>query len=352
MRDINAKNGIEESFVDVDQHKPANSIVIQAGYSTPYLYLLDEDIQRRPTKVKTYSQKKLAAVSRAIYDGHGQGRRDEFMPWIRIRRNFSSPVSNQVFESVGIHKRNHHFLSSLEYHAALQIAFLGAEELRECLPMWPYPHPHPDQEYDDDSQRPPDTVCGLIEIAKNAGIDHGCFVGTKVPYIGTIDMLAAVKSGNGRHLVGVSCKPAEIISQSARAQERVELDRRYCQAIGAHHVLESGTGFNQMLLQQLIWLRPLTSEIRSHRGTTRLQEFSAAFEAFAAERPICDAALAAGQVCQMERAEAFLHWRLGIWLHLIDVDLTRRIQMTKPIRRGRDGVLAKLRARYLGGNHV
>lgn len=328
--------------------QPSNVLVAEAGYSAPYLYLLQEDGQIHPAKSRSYTQKRLSAVSRAIFEGHGQGRRDDYKPWIRIRRNFSSPFSNQVFESVGIHTRNHHFLSSLEYHTALQIAYLGAEELRECLPMWPYPHPHPHQEFDDDCKRPPEIVCGLIEIAKIAGIEHGYFVGTKMPYVGSIDLFTKFRFRDRDHLVGISCKPSEIILRSTRARERLELDRRYCQAIGAHHALGDGTGMIEIFLQQLIWLRPLTTEIRTHRASARLQDFSAVFEMFATERPICDAALAAGNVCLMDSSEAFLHWRLGIWLHLIDIDLTRRIQMTKLIKRGRDVVLEKLRARYLG----
>ncbi len=308
--------------------QPANNVVAQAGYSAPYLYLLQEDGEILPAKSSTYTQKRLAAVSRAIFQGCGQGRRDDYEPWIRIRRNFSSPVSNQVFESVGIHTRNHHFLSSLEYHTGLQIAYLGAEELREGLPMWPYPHPHPDQEFNNESKRPPEIVSGLIEIARIAEIEHGYFVGTKVPYVASIDMLTKIRFRNRGHLVGVSCKPAEIILRSTRARERIELDRRYCHAIGAHHSIEDGMGLIEIFLQQLIWLRPLTTEIRTHRASAQLQDFSTAFEMFAAERPIFDAALAAGNVCLMDSSEAFLHWRLGIWLHLIDIDLTRRIQMT------------------------
>lgn len=331
--------------------QPANGLVAQAGYSAPYLYLLDEDAQIAPAKSKTYTQKRLSAVSRAILHGAGQGRRDDYEPWIRIRKNFSSPVSNQIFESVGIQKRNHHFLSSLEFHTGLQLGYLGGEELRECLPMWPYSHPHPDQEFDDFSKKPPEVVSGLMDIAKSAGIDHGFFVGTNLPYVASIDMLTKIRLGTDRKLVGISCKPAEIILKSARARERLELDHRYCQTIGAFHVVEDGIGQIPLLLQQLIWLRPLTTEIRTYRDSTQLQEFCAAFETFASERAICDAALAAGRVCHLNSSDAFLHWRLGIWLHLIDVDLTRRIQMTKMIHRGQDGVLEKLRTRYLGDRH-
>ena len=113
----------------------ANDVVVQEGYSAPYLYLLDEpeDAPAAPAstrRVRTYSERKREQVERHIRAGRGQGRGDFYQPWIPIRRGHSSPVSHQVFTSVAIQLRNHHFLSKLESYAAVQIAYLGATELR------------------------------------------------------------------------------------------------------------------------------------------------------------------------------------------------------------------------------
>jgi hypothetical protein len=340
------------------ERRRANDVVVQEGYSAPYLYLLEEDAQECAAgsgllrAASRYTLRKLRQIERALREGAGQGRGDAYQPWIRIRRGFSSPVSHQVFESVGVNRRNHHFLSLLEFRTALVTAYLGSTELRECLPMWPYEHPHPN--FDDEAPQrvAPDPVPGLLEIAAAAGIDHGTFIGTKIPYVGTIDLVHRLPSCNGFQYVGISCKPRDIIDRSERARQRLELDRLYCQVIGAWHVIEDGRGLHPEVLKNLQWLCPLTSEIRAHRGTSQLLEFSRYFDECADAMPLRDAAMAAGAKCGLrEREDAFLFLRLGIWTHLVDIDLSQPIRMTRPMRRGAERVLAPLRERYLGEGH-
>lgn len=339
--------------IDPFERTSANAVAVQSGYCAPYLYLLDDDKQPSTHRAQptAYTQRKLCAVSRAIHAGYGQGRGDAFKPWIRIRRNFSSPTSHQVFGSVGLHTRNHHFLSELEFHTALLVSYLGASELRECLALWPYEHPHPDSGLDDDEDRRLDTVTGLIEIARHAGIDHGCFVGTTVPYIASIDLMFRMRLGRIWRLIGISCKPKDITEQSTRAQERIELDRLYCESVGAHHMHEDGAAFDLELIRQVTWMRPLVSDLRAHQRTSRLTDFCARFDEYASERCVSDATIAAGRRTGLNKVDAYMFFRLGVWLHLIDVDLSQRVQMRKQIKRGNARVLQSLKSRYLGAHH-
>lgn len=329
----------------------ASSIAAQSGYSAPYLYLLEDELIPGGRQQKTYTQRKVESVSRAIHAGYGQGRGDSYQPWLRIRRNFSSPVSYQVFDSVALHTRNHHFLSALEFHTALLISYLGAAELRECLPLWPFDHPHPDSGVSEEADIQLEPATGLVAIAKNAGIDHGFFVGTTVPYVASIDLVFRVRQGQTWGLIGISCKPKDIATQSKRAQERIELDRLYCMAAGAHHVHEDGSEINLELVRQVAWMRPLVSDIRTHRQTSRLADFAARFEEYASERSVSDAAIAAGRRTGLNRTNAYSFFRLGVWLHLIDIDLTQRVQMRSQIKRGSKQVLDTLKSRYWGAHH-
>lgn len=339
--------------LDPFERTSANAVAVQSGYSSPYLYLLNEDKQQASGQAPptAYTTRKLSAVSRAIRAGLGQGRGDTFKPWIRIRRNFSSPTSHQVFDSVGIHMRNHHFLSVLEFHTALLVSYLGATELRECLALWPFDHPHPDSGLDDDVDGSLDPATGLLEIAKQAGIDHGCFVGTTVPYIASIDLMFRIRLARMWRLVGISCKPKDIARQSTRAQERIELDRLYCASVGAHHMHEDGAAFDLELIRQVAWMRPLVSDLRAHRGTARLDDFCARFDEYAAEQCVSDSAIAAGRRTGLNSSDAYMFFRLGVWLHLIDIDLSKRVQMRQQINRGNARVLQALRSRYLGVHH-
>lgn len=331
----------------------ANQLAAEAGHSAQHLSLLAELAQAVPSlgTAKNWTQTKLAAVIHAVRNGAGQGRGDHYKPWIRIRRNFSSPVSHQVAESVGINARSHHLLSKLEFRAALLSAYLGvSHELREGLPMWPFEHPHPGADLSCTSVQP-QSVQGLMDIAHDAGIAHGHYVGTKLPYIGTIDLMHTITIGGRQMLLGISCKPHSLIISSERNRERLELDRRYCISIGAHHVIEHGQGLDELLIKQLQDFKPLTSEIRKYRGTSQLADFAGHFDRVADSEPISDAARYAGACVGLDAGGSYLFFRLSIWLHMIDIDLSQPLQMNRPIKRGADRVLAALHQRYTGGTH-
>lgn len=351
--------GIEIAPPDPVARSHADPFAAQSGRNAQHAHLIASSMEaaRAVRPMSDWTRIKLASVITAIRAGAGQGRGDNFAPWLRIRRNFSSPVSHQVAESVGINARNHHFLSKLEFHTAILIAYLGASsELREGLPMWPFEHYHPGAHLGS-TRIQPRRVPGLLEIARDAGISHGCFVGTKVPYIGTIDQMhTTAYTDQGAMLLGVSCKPAALVHTSERNRERLELDRRYCQVTGALHVIEYGldfkTAYYKLLLKQLRDFKPLTSEIRKHRGTQRLLDFAGNFERSADAQPVGDAACLAGAQVGLDRAQSYLFFRVAAWTHLVDIDFSQPLQMEKPIKRGAGRVLDALRARYFGGSHV
>lgn len=321
-----------------------------AGYCAPYLHLLEEEKSRSPIKTSPtrYTTRKLAQVRQALREGRGQGRGENYQPWIRIRKNFSSPTSYQVFDNVSINRRNHHFLSRLEFETALQVAYLGASELRECLPAWPVEHPHPDSGIDEDKDARRDLVPGLLELARRSGIDHGFFVGTTVPYVASLDLMFRIGRDTNSTLVGISCKPKSIVAQSVRAVERIELDRLYCLATQTHHVHEDGTNFNPVLVKQLKAIRPLPTELHTYGSTPQLADFVGDFELYANDRCILEAATSAGKRAKLSTEDALMFFRLGVWLRKIDIDLSVPYLMKSQIRRGSHRTITTLAQRYLG----
>ncbi|MEA3395282.1 MAG: hypothetical protein U9R55_11700 [Pseudomonadota bacterium] len=312
------------------------------GYLSEYR-LLDRVNRMSNNKLKkSYTDRKLAQVQRWIREGRGQGRGEAYSPWIRITRGFSSPTSHQVFGALSIHERNHHFLSKLEHHTALQLAFLGAVELRECLPMWPTEHKHPIREHSDAR------TIGLLEIAQDAGIEHGNFVGSNVPYIASLDIMATVGWNGQRHHLGISCKPDEIYRNSTRAHERVTLDAIYCQTVGARHLREGGKTFDPILIRNLEAYRPTRREVLQWSGSEQLTLVSALLNEPDDGCPLHLRISQAGRAAGVSEILAGTLWRVGLWLHLIDIDMSRRISMLRPIQRGRDSCLRRLAEHFLG----
>ena len=313
----------------------------EEDYAAAYAFFLHEDRHITPQRRRSFSEKKLDQVFRWIKQGRGQGRGEAYQPWLRITRGYSSPVSHMVFAALSVHRRNHHLLSKLEHHTGLLLAYLGATEMREGLPMWPTEHPHP--------LNPSVGTCnGLLAIADEANIEHGNFVGTNVPYVATLDFMATILwKGRPIHL-GVSCKPEAIFQASQRARDRAQLDALYCQQVGALHINESGKSFHPQLIKNLTTYRPSLTEIEERKGTTQLEEFCACVNESGAKLPLFEAITTAGVKVDADHSQASQLWRVGLWMHQIDIDLTERVAMLQPMRCGGRKTREKLAQHFLG----
>jgi hypothetical protein len=187
-----------------------------------------------------------------------------------------------------------------------------------------------------------------MDIAKEAGIEHGSYVGTDVPYVASLDMLVTVKWQGSYHHIGVSCKPDEILKSKPRAQERTALDEIYCATIGARHIKEGGASIDLNLVRNLKNYRPSISEIHNWSGTQKLLKFSQWINESSSRNSLHEEINNAGKVVKVDTQTAGAIWRVGVWLKLIDVDLAQPLSMLQPMRRGRDHSLVKLANHYLG----
>lgn len=121
-------------------------------------------------------------LSNLIRLGLGSGRDDYYKSWIRIRRRVSSPISNLYSLANPLHTRPLQLLSGLEFQAANTALWLSCGEIREQHPLWPWEHRHPKSGRNGQLDSRLGKVTGLLEIAKDAGIDHGVYPGTHIPF--------------------------------------------------------------------------------------------------------------------------------------------------------------------------
>src|SRR5579871_3165360 len=78
-----------------------------------------------------------------IVEGRGTGTGDYYQPWIKITRTTSSPNSNLSIVPMPGLRRLCHFLSRGERAVAHVMWWLGAEDVREQYPLWPWEHRAP-----------------------------------------------------------------------------------------------------------------------------------------------------------------------------------------------------------------
>lgn len=184
----------------------------------------------------------LAKIAARIQAGEGSGHLARYSPWLQIKRRNTSPDSNQLVAWLPLLRRSTHFFARAEYYTALLLLWLGAEDVREQYPLWPMPHPHPL----DGAVGAPCNLSwskGLLAIAAAAGIDHGYDVGTRIPYIATIDLLATVRMAGQPELIFVSSKPNpdNPAASDWRMYERLELERRYAEDLGCRYYVASSS---------------------------------------------------------------------------------------------------------------
>lgn len=274
-----------------------------------------------------------------IEQNFGQGRNEGYKAWIRVTRRLSSPVSNLLSVNVPIHKRQLNALAfSTEYIAMLVASWLGACEIRDQMPMWPWPFIHPaaglNREIDQSLPDPP----GLIEIAKKGGIDHGRYVGTNVPYVATVDLMLRMSpcqsEANKQKLVMWSCKPEGKISSTDefRMHERLKLAELYAEAVGAFSCTFSETTVSKTLAANLEWMTPLRSELQKIYADGGIYDFGGLLRQFSAQETLGRAIANAAKHMRLRNEDGHAYFRACAWLGLIDLDFREPVLMSRKMR--------------------
>lgn len=287
-----------------------------------------------------------------VDDRRGQGWGMSYLPWLWIRRRNPSPVSNQVAGAMlpGLN-RECCFLARTEWLIALLCYWLGALDVREQFPLWPWHHPHPLEGVLPGQTGVLPTSVGLVEIAKDAGIDHGRFVGSNVPYCATTDVVATVQGQDGLRLAAIAVKAKKALLEAEpadRALERLELERRYHKALGDHFEVATEELVPETFGGQLVWFSSAARLSPGLDDPLRVLEFSLAFEDAAPrgtiESAINDVSIRMG----LSSSDGNLLFRHCAWTRLIDIDLSYDVEMTYPPRRGSAHLVSVLRQKLFG----
>ena len=296
----------------------------------------------------------LVTLAEFIKQGFGTGRLFDYKPWLRIRRRLSSPISKQVFCNLTLRPSNHHLLSGLEYKTGLLNSWLGPKELRESFPLWPNPHPHPQAGLRSEIRLQWDESPGLLDIAKDAAIDHGFFPGTKIHYVATNDLLFWVPSKLPllKQLVFISCKPKKEIVTKQRVRERLELERRYALLNGGIHLIETGENLPTKVIDNLDWILPLRHEVLTIGKSAKHSDFSALLMDLSKQVTLGQAIDRSRTAFGLTVAEGFQFFRVGVWMHTIDIDLNFPVVMSKPMRLDGGKTLSLWRNHYWYPNGV
>lgn len=289
-----------------------------------------------------------------IESGAGMGHGESYQPFLQIRRWNPSPVSTQVLSALPPYERTGHFFSLSEWCIALLASWAGCL-VREQFPLWPWPHPHPHYDLGDDWGISLPRSVGMKALCRSAGIRHGVFPGTKIPYIWTIDLALSLPwvEEPAKRCAFISIKPLEserysYIDPLDRGAQKLEMERRYTQEMGIGYFIGDSSLFPNELWANLDWLRASASPPHS-MWTVSLASFLDRYGDSLQERPIVELIqrLTVDYSLPPPVAEYLIHHCL--WNQIIDCDLSRYINTSNPAKAGGRRLIQQFRASLMGG---
>lgn len=282
--------------------------------------------------------------------GRGIGTGDRYQPWISIKRGGTSKTSNQSYTRMPGLTRHCCFLSRGEYALAHVLRWLGVEDVREQYPLWPWAHRSPYCAVETKAKRPDHP--GMVTVAKDAGIRIFNYPGLQIPAILTIDLLVTIRRDIDQppQLLGISCKPKDLYlraTSTERLRERLELDRRYCNAASIPHLLLHPEQIPSVLVRQLEWLAPRASrlELESLRTSPAYRRFVDRLRKHIYDTPAHRVIGEAGHAVSWVPKVAERHARTAIWCQDIDIDLIAPVLLHEPLRLGGVALKHEIRRR-------
>lgn len=297
-----------------------------------------------PPQTGRMTPKKLEALIRA---GYGQGHFQRYKPWLRVTKRDSSPVSFVGHLPSPQFARLHHFRAIAERQTIQLATWLGAADVREQYPMWPWPHLHPAVGLE--GVEDPGPVRGLVDIAADARIRHGNFPGTRLPYIGTIDIMTSWRRDGSWLLIALDNKPAETVYADkivSRVRERLELARRYCVECQIRHLIIHAELLPKELTTNIDALAP-TARLQSHETPLYL-EVVESLQAYGYTQSPLTILNSIASRRSVSISELQKHFHLALWRLDVDHDLTLPFNPEEPLRKGGLAVKKQLRSAWLG----
>lgn len=271
-----------------------------------------------------------------IESGVGSGFGENYQPWIQIKRWNPSPVSTQVVKPLPPFKRPCHFLSKAEYSLALIFSWIGCE-FREQFPLWPWPHPHPETGRNILVDTYLNESLGLIHLCDQAGIEHGNFIGTSIPYIWTIDFCLHLPwvTARSSSTCLVSVKPmnsmiAKVGNALDRTLEKLEIERRYTAEINAQYLIGDHKAFSSTLIGNLDRIHSCAHIPRTHKAYKIAQAFLDQNEHRLASEPSSYAYQTLMKSFGCDEKTAALIQNHLVWHQVIDCDLSKPLVADKP----------------------
>lgn len=292
----------------------------------------------------------LSLLASYFREGRGFGHGENYRAFIQLRRWNASPVSVQTYGCVPPHRRRMHFLCRSEWLIALLLAWAGCH-IREQYPLWPWNHRHPLYGLRPDLDEKLGWSSGTRALCARSGIKHGLFVGTDIPYVWTMDLVATLAWLPPEQLscALVSVKPISSeaytgdIDPLARGPEKLEVERQYANELALRYFVADRSLYPGDLLGQLELFSAAACIPSEHPLNDRLARLLVTQGSELGRTPPVEWKGRLLMDYGASDAEADFALHHIFWNQLVDVDLTREVSMEDPPRPGGRALRTALR---------
>jgi hypothetical protein len=291
-----------------------------------------------------------------IMDGRGQGHGSAYRPWLQMSRRRAPSNANVNFRYLSTLGRHGHFLSSNEWHIALWLMWLGLDDLREQFPLWPFRHPHPLYGRPELATTVLPWSRGTIAMAKDLGIKHGVFIGTRIPYIATTDFMISIKDQtNSLTAIAIAAKPEDIVNGKksiARVNERLILEMACMSEIGIRWFLLSNGDIPCAFRENLELCQHAAKLPEQLANNNLVIDFCSTMTEWLKSGASIGDALANSSAA-LKLIDAAPHALLyhGLWHRLIPIDLREPIVLSHAANLTDFSWAIEMKEQILGGRH-
>jgi len=192
-------------------------------------------------------------------------------------------------------------------------------------------------------------------ICMEAGIKHGVFVGTNIPYVWTIDLCLTMPWIDDRTKASclVSVKPLEserylYVDPLDRGPEKLEGERRYAQDLGIPYFVGDRSLYPGPLFAQLEYLSEAARLPLNHPWSATLSRFLDTQGNDIASYPLCDVCDKLQKDYRATTEEATFLLNHILWNQLVDCDLSIQVKTSLPPRPGGRSLQTSIRSSIQG----
>lgn len=270
-------------------------------------------------------------IERWVLDGRGQGHHHDYEAWIQIARRGSPSGGNLQDRYIPQFDRFFDLMSANELQVGRFILWLGVDDLREGFPCWTVPHPHPLYLHPEFCASPIPWSHGTIRCAEALGIKHPTFVGTKIPYVLTLDFLATLRTPTGVRAVAIPVKPDEAdVPLKESDLLKLAITKEYCSKLNIPWRLASGSMIPPTLnsnLEICIHYSGLLSTAEQSISETFFDELN---QRLGPDHPIHETLTTIEQSMCLDQATVTRLFYRALWFRKSQIDLRQALVLSEP----------------------